>query len=65
MDVLKELNESGLTILVVEQHATLAMETAERVIFMEKGQVRFEGSTDGLMERGDLARAVFFGTEGG
>ena len=42
-----------------------ALLLAERATFLEKGQVRFEGSTDGLMERGDLARAVFFGTEGG
>jgi hypothetical protein len=32
---------------------------------LEKGEVKFEGSTSELLERDDLARAVFFGTEGG
>ena len=61
MGVLKQLNADGLTILVVEQHATLAMETAERVIFMEKGQVRFEGRGKELAGRRDLLRSVFLG----
>ncbi len=61
MRVLKALNETGLTILVVEQHATLAMETAERVLFMEKGQVRFEGRGKELAGRRDLLRSVFLG----
>ena len=30
-----------------------------------KGEVRFEGPAQELLERDDLARAVFFGTEGG
>jgi branched-chain amino acid transport system ATP-binding protein len=61
MDVLKQLNAAGLTVLVVEQHATLAMETAERVLFMEKGQVRFEGRGSELAGRTDLLRSVFLG----
>jgi len=32
-------------------------------VFMEKGQVRFEGAIADLMERDDLARAVFLGGE--
>ena len=47
--------------LVVEQHATLAMEAAERVMFMEKGQVRFEGRGKELAGRRDLLRSVFLG----
>jgi ABC-type branched-subunit amino acid transport system ATPase component len=38
---------------------------ADRAIFLEKGAVRFEGPAQQLLERDDLARAVFFGTEGG
>jgi hypothetical protein len=30
-------------------------------VFLEKGTVRFEGDPNELMERGDLARAVFLG----
>jgi ABC-type branched-subunit amino acid transport system ATPase component len=61
MGVLKDLNAQGITVLVVEQHATLAMEVAERVLFMEKGQVRFSGNGRDLLGREDLLRSVFLG----
>jgi len=62
MAVLKQLNAEGITVLVVEQHATLAMQTAERVLFMEKGQVRFSGRGEDLVDRHDLLRSVFLGS---
>ena len=55
----------GQTMIIVEQSLNVAIAVADRAIFLEKGEVRFEGPTAGLLERGDLARAVFFGTEGG
>jgi ABC-type branched-subunit amino acid transport system ATPase component len=61
MDLLRRLNSEGVTILAVEQHATLAMEAASRVLFMEKGQVRFSGSAAELRGRDDLLRSVFLG----
>jgi ABC-type branched-subunit amino acid transport system ATPase component len=61
MGVLQQLNAEGITILVVEQHATLAMQAAERVLFMEKGQVRFSGRGEDLVDRHDLLRSVFLG----
>jgi ABC-type branched-subunit amino acid transport system ATPase component len=51
--------------LIVEQSLNVALSIADRAIFLEKGAVRFEGATQDLLERDDLARAVFFGTEGG
>jgi ABC-type branched-subunit amino acid transport system ATPase component len=62
MGVLKQLNAEGITVLVVEQHATLAMQVAERVLFMEKGQVRFSGAGKDLLGRDDLLRSVFLGS---
>ena len=43
----------------------MALAIADRAIFLEKGQVRFEGAASELAERDDLARAVFLGTDGG
>jgi branched-chain amino acid transport system ATP-binding protein len=63
MGVLARLNAEGVTILAVEQHATLAMEAAERVLFMEKGQVRFSGSAAEMRGRDDLLRSVFLGAD--
>ena len=54
-----------MTIIVVEQSLNVAMAIAERAVFLEKGQVRFDGPTAELVERSDLARAVFLGAEGG
>jgi ABC-type branched-subunit amino acid transport system ATPase component len=65
LEVVEDLKARGQTMIIVEQSLNVAIALADRAIFLEKGQVRFEGSTDGLLERGDLARAVFFGTEGG
>jgi ABC-type branched-subunit amino acid transport system ATPase component len=65
LEVVEELKARGQTMIIVEQSLNVAIALADRAIFLEKGQVRFVGSTEGLLERGDLARAVFFGTEGG
>jgi ABC-type branched-subunit amino acid transport system ATPase component len=53
-----------MTIIVVEQSLNVAAAISDRAIFMEKGQVRFDGPTRELMERDDLARAVFLGGKG-
>ena len=49
--------------IIVEQSLNVAAAIADRAVFMEKGQVRFEGPIPDLMERDDLARAVFLGGE--
>lgn len=53
--------ERSQTIVVVEQSLDIAMAVAGRAVFMEKGQVRFQGPTAELAGRDDLVRAVFFG----
>jgi ABC-type branched-subunit amino acid transport system ATPase component len=63
--VVERLKARGLTIVVVEQSLNVALAIADRAVFMEKGRVRFEGPARELAERGDLARAVFLGGEGG
>jgi ABC-type branched-subunit amino acid transport system ATPase component len=49
--------------IIVEQSLNVAAAIAERALFMEKGQVRFEGAIGDLMARDDLARAIFLGGE--
>jgi ABC-type branched-subunit amino acid transport system ATPase component len=65
LGLVEQLKERGQTMVIVEQSLNVAMAIADRAIFLEKGEVKFEGPTEGLLERGDLARAVFVGTEGG
>ena len=59
------LREAGQTMIIVEQSLNVALAIADRAVFLEKGQVRFEGPAQELAERDDLARAVFLGQEGG
>ena len=59
------LQDRGQTIVVVEQSLNVALAIADRAIFLEKGQIRFEGAASELAERDDLARSVFLGKDGG
>jgi ABC-type branched-subunit amino acid transport system ATPase component len=60
-DTVRELNAAGTTCVLVEQSLDLAAQLCGRAVFLEKGEVRFEGDPAELLERGDLARAVFLG----
>jgi ABC-type branched-subunit amino acid transport system ATPase component/ABC-type branched-subunit amino acid transport system permease subunit len=62
--VVKQLHESGTTIVVVEQSVNVALELAERAVFLEKGEVRFSGRTVDLLERPDILRSVFIAGAG-
>jgi ABC-type branched-subunit amino acid transport system ATPase component len=62
LEVVERLqSERGQTMIVVEQSLDVALSIAHRAVFMEKGQVRFEGPAADLASRHDLVRAVFFG----
>tara|TARA_Y100001936_G_C16077217_1_gene674879 strand:+ start:478 stop:2715 length:2238 start_codon:yes stop_codon:yes gene_type:complete len=65
LNIIERLQDKGQTMIVVEQSLNIALSIADRAIFLEKGQVRFEGSAHELSQRDDLARAVFLGDEGG
>jgi branched-chain amino acid transport system ATP-binding protein len=59
LEVVREIHERGTTIVLVEQSVNVALNLAERAVFMEKGQVRFEGAATDLLERPDILRSVF------
>ncbi len=61
LEIVQRLHDAGITVIVVEQSLNIAAKLCERAVFIEKGHVRFEGKTLELMERDDIARAVFFG----
>jgi ABC-type branched-subunit amino acid transport system ATPase component len=65
LELVDQLRARGQTMIIVEQSLNVALAISDRAIFLEKGEVKFEGSAQDLMNRDDLARAVFFGTEGG
>ena len=63
--IVRRVNEQGTTVLLVEQSVNLAFSLARRALFLERGEVRFDGDTADLLERGDLLRPVFLSAPGG
>ncbi len=59
LGIVREMHARGTTIIVVEQSLNVALSLATTAVFMEKGQVRFQGPARELLERPDLARSVF------
>jgi ABC-type branched-subunit amino acid transport system ATPase component len=64
MEVVRRINATGVAVVLVEQSLNIASQLCTRAIFLEKGEVRFEGRPSELLERDDVARAVFLGGEG-
>jgi len=59
----RQLARDGVTVVIVEQSVNVAIELAERAVFMERGQIRFSGPTAELAGRNDLLRSVFLATD--
>jgi ABC-type branched-subunit amino acid transport system ATPase component len=61
LEIVRKIHEQGTTVVLVEQSLNIAVQLCDRAVFLEKGEVRFEGKTKDLLERDDIARAVFLG----
>ena len=46
---IREINERGVTVLLVEQNARAALKVAHRGYVLETGQVALSGPADGLL----------------
>ncbi|KAB2838144.1 ABC transporter ATP-binding protein, partial [bacterium] len=47
---LKEINREGTTLLLIEQDAYLALETADRAYVLETGEITMEGKASELLK---------------
>jgi len=56
VDVLLRLHEEGITILLVEQNAALAVDVADRTYVMRNGQIEISGSRETLLALEDFER---------
>jgi len=59
LDAVRAIHAEGATVVLVEQSVNVALTIATRAYFMEKGEVRFSGPTEQLLERDDVLRSVF------
>lgn len=60
-DTIKELNEEGMTILLVEQNALLALDVAARGYVLETGTIVLAGSAKELRENPQVKEAYLGG----
>ena len=57
---IKQINEQGKTVLLVEQNIPQIAELADRIYVMEEGQITFEGSKDEALGN-DALKEIFLG----
>ncbi len=60
-DALKEINQEGTTILLVEQNARMALKFAQRGYVLESGNVVLEGDSQSLLTNPDVKKAYLGG----
>jgi branched-chain amino acid transport system ATP-binding protein len=59
LPIVRDIAAQGTTIILVEQSVNLALTIAQTAYFMEKGEIRFHGPTEELLQRPDVLRSVF------
>jgi len=58
---IKEISQSGVTILLVEQNARAALKLADRGYVMEVGRIVLEGKADDLLKNTEISKAYLGG----
>jgi len=56
--ILEQLRDAGVTILLVEQKASMALSVSDTCYVMEKGKIVFRGVSKELRENKELCREV-------
>ncbi len=56
-DIIRELHSSGVTILLVEQNAQMALSVADRAYVLETGKISMSGDAADLLQNDDVRKA--------
>ncbi len=56
-DIIKELHDAGVTILLVEQNAQMALSIADRAYVLETGRIAMTGGASALLKNDDVRKA--------
>ena len=59
--IIKEINRNGTTILLIEQNARMALQTAHRAYVIETGSIVLSGTGSELIESDDIKKAYLGG----
>ncbi|MCI0713158.1 MAG: ABC transporter ATP-binding protein [Chloroflexi bacterium] len=58
MKTIKRLKVEGISVLIVEQHAQLALEVSDRAYVIGRGEMKFAGSAEELLQAGHQRRVL-------
>lgn len=56
-DIIKEVNAQGITILLVEQNAKMALKVANRAYVLETGKIKLSGDAKELLNNDEVKKA--------
>ena len=59
LEMVRQINADGTAVVLVEQSVNIALSLVDHAYFMEKGEIRFDGRAQDLLDRPDLLRSVF------
>jgi branched-chain amino acid transport system ATP-binding protein len=59
-EIIKQINRTGVSIILVEQNARMALRLAEYAYVLESGQVALEGKAEELLHN-DYVRRAYLG----
>ena len=60
-DIIKEINKQGVTVLLIEQNANMALKTAHVGYVLETGRITMTGTGAELLANDDV-KAAYLGT---
>ena len=56
-DIIQEINKQGVTILLVEQNAKMALKVADRAYVLETGKIKLSGDAKELLRNDEVKKA--------
>jgi len=56
-EIIKQLNQEGMTILLVEQNAKMALSIAHRAYVLETGKIVLQGKASDMLENDNVRKA--------
>lgn len=60
-EIIKDINNGGTTVLLVEQNASMALKTADRAYVIQNGVISIEGKAADLLENPEVKKAYLGG----
>jgi branched-chain amino acid transport system ATP-binding protein len=60
-ELVKQIRDTGIAVLLVEQNATKSLEIADRAYVLERGDIVMQGTPEELTSRGEQLRRAYIG----